>query len=73
MDDFDEAKRIKDTIDRLKTVSSQISQLEERKILAIKSEDYDAAKIIKMEIEKLKAAAMQPGFQSPQFPPQYYG
>ena len=25
MDDFDEAKRIKDTIDRLKTVSSQIS------------------------------------------------
>lgn len=25
MDDFDEAKRIKDTIDRLKTVSTQIS------------------------------------------------
>ncbi|CDW88088.1 centrosomal protein of 104 kda [Stylonychia lemnae] len=73
MDDFDEAKRIRDTIERLKTVSTQISQLEERKLLAIKSEDYDAAKIIKVEIEKLKSAVMYPHFQAPQFPPQYYG
>lgn len=73
MDDFDEAKRIKDTIDRLKTVSTQISQLEERKTMAIRNEDYDAAKIIKLEIEKLKAAVMYPHFQAPQFPPQYYG
>ncbi len=62
MDDFDEAKRIKDTIDRLKIVSTQISQLEERKTIAIKNEDYDAAKIIKVEIEKLKYAVMNPGF-----------
>jgi len=62
MDDFDEAKRIKDTIDRLKVVSTQISQLEERKAIAIKNEDYDAAKIIKLEIEKLKYAVMNPGF-----------
>lgn len=62
MDDFDEAKRIKDTIDRLKIVSTQISQLEERKGIAIKNEDYDAAKIIKVEIEKLKYAVMNPGF-----------
>jgi centrosomal protein CEP104 len=54
MEDFDEAKRIKETIDRLKTVSTQISQLEERKRMAIQSEDYEAAKIIKFEIEKLK-------------------
>lgn len=31
MEDFDEAKRLKETIERLKTVSVQISQLEERK------------------------------------------
>lgn len=62
MDDFDEAKRIKDTIDRLKIVSTQISQLEERKGIAIKNEDYDSAKIIKVEIEKLKYAVMNPGF-----------
>jgi centrosomal protein CEP104 len=62
MDDFDEAKRIKDTIERLKTVSTQISQLEERKTMAIRNEDYDAAKIIKIEIEKLKSAVMYPHF-----------
>jgi centrosomal protein CEP104 len=62
MEDFDEAKRIKDTIERLKTISGHISQLEERKRLAIKSEDYEAAKVIKIEIEKLKGSVMYPGF-----------
>jgi centrosomal protein CEP104 len=73
MDDFDEAKRLKETIDRLKTVAAQISHLEERKLIAIKNEDYDAAKIIKMEIEKMKAAVLGPGMQGPTFPPIYYG
>lgn len=54
MEDFDEAKRIKETIERLKSVSTHISQLEERKRLAISSEDFDTAKAIKLEIEKLK-------------------
>lgn len=30
-EDFDEAKRIKDTIDRLKSISTHISALEEKK------------------------------------------
>jgi len=54
MEDFDEAKRLKETIDRLKSISTHISQLEERKRIAIQNEDYDAAKIIKIEIEKMK-------------------
>ena len=54
MEDFDEAKRLKDTIDRLKLVSGHISQLEERKRIAISNEDYESAKVIKIEIEKLK-------------------
>ena len=62
MEDFDEAKRIKDTIDRLKQVSGQIANLEISKQKAIDNEDYDAAKIIKSEIEKLKSAVMYPGF-----------
>ena len=62
IEDFDEAKRIKDTIDRLKTVAGHISQLEERKRMAIQSEDYEAAKVIKSEIEKLKGSVMYPGF-----------
>ena len=31
IEDFDEAKRIKETIDKLKSVSIHLSQLEERK------------------------------------------
>jgi hypothetical protein len=34
-EDFDEAKRLKETIERLKQVSTHISQLEERKVHAI--------------------------------------
>lgn len=73
MEEFDEAKRLKDTIERLKMVSGHISQLEERKRIAIQNEDYEAAKVIKVEIEKLKSSVMYPGFQQPQIPPQYYG
>lgn len=35
MEDFDEAKRIKETIDKLKAVSTHLAQLDERKRLAI--------------------------------------
>jgi centrosomal protein CEP104 len=35
MEEFDEAKRLKDTIDRLKMISGHMSQLEERKKMAI--------------------------------------
>jgi len=55
-EDFDEAKRIKDAIDRLKSVSQQLIQLEERKSIAIKNDDFDSAKIIKYEIERLRSA-----------------
>jgi len=34
-EDFDEAKRLKETIERLKSVATHISQLEERKTQAI--------------------------------------
>ena len=57
-EDFDEAKRLKTSIDRLKSISMHLGQLEERKRLAIVSEDYDAAKLIKQEIEKLKRSAL---------------
>ena len=62
IEDFEEAKRLKDTIDKLKSISTHLSQLEERKMIAIKSEDYDSAKIIKQEIEKLKESVMYPAF-----------
>jgi centrosomal protein CEP104 len=59
-EDFDEAKRIKVCIDRLKAISGHLGQLEDRKRLAIVNEDYDSAKLIKHEIDKLKESALKP-------------
>lgn len=56
LEDFDEAKKIKEAIDRLKSVSSQLIQLEERKRIAVKNDDFDAAKMLKYEIERLRNA-----------------
>ncbi len=56
LEDFDEAKKIKDAIDRLKSVSQQLIQLEERKTIAVRNDDFDAAKMLKYEIERLRNA-----------------
>lgn len=45
-ENYDVAKGIKDEIDRLKRIASQISTLEERKQEAIRRENYEDAKII---------------------------
>lgn len=56
LEDFNEAMKIKQAIDRLKAVSNQLIQLEERKQIAIKNDDFKAASIIKYEIERLRNA-----------------
>ena len=53
-ENFDEAKKIKDSIEKVKKLGMQIVKLEERKNLAIEKEDFDTAKIIKAEIERIK-------------------
>ena len=53
-EEFEEAKRLKEAIERLKQIGTQIQNLEEKKAIAIRNEDYDSAKIIKIEIERLK-------------------
>jgi centrosomal protein CEP104 len=58
LEDFDEAKKIKDAIVRLKGVSQQLIQYEERKRIAIKNDDFDAAKMLKYEIERLRNAVV---------------
>ena len=55
-EDYDEAKRLRDGINRLKAVGAKVAQLEHRKRSAIEAEDYDAAKVIKSEIDKLREA-----------------
>ena len=55
-EDYDEAKRLRDGINRLKAVGAKVAQLEARKRAAVEAEDYDAAKVLKSEIDKLRAA-----------------
>lgn len=59
-EDFDEAKKLKDAIERLRSVGQQLYTLEERKRIAINNEDYESAKVIKMEIERLRNAILPP-------------
>lgn len=41
-EDYEEAKRLKDGIERLKQIGTQLSYLEERKAIALQKEDYDS-------------------------------
>ncbi|XP_024540141.1 centrosomal protein of 104 kDa-like [Selaginella moellendorffii] len=53
-EDYDEAKRLKLLIEKLKTLGQKIKELERKKKLAVEEEDYDQAKYCKLEIEKLR-------------------
>ena len=55
-EDFDEAKKIRETIDRVQQMTQQLFILEERKKVAVNNEDYDSAKVLKIEIERIKNA-----------------
>ncbi len=59
-ENFDDAKQIKECIDRMRSMGVHIKQLDERKRMASMNEDYDAAKVIKMEIEKAKQSCYNP-------------
>jgi centrosomal protein CEP104 len=64
MEDYDEAKRLKETIERLRSMGTHLAQLEERKKIAIENEDFDAAKIIKIEIDRLRTTALEPAYNN---------
>merc|ERR1719158_1241384 len=55
-EDYDEAKRCKEMIQRLRSVGHALAQLEEKKRLAVSNEDYDTAKALKGEVERLRKA-----------------
>ena len=54
-EDYDEAKKIKINLDRLKSIGKKIFELEFQKKLHINNEDFDNAKIIKIEIDRLRS------------------
>jgi len=60
-EDYDEAKRCKEMIQRLRSVGHALAQLEEKKRLAVANEDYDTAKALKGEVERLRKAVETTG------------
>lgn len=61
LEDYDEAKRCKEMINRLRSVGHALAQLEEKKRLAVSNEDYDTAKALKSEVERLRKAVETTG------------
>ncbi|KAG2520679.1 hypothetical protein BBO99_00001698 [Phytophthora kernoviae] len=55
-EDYDQAKRLKQMEEQLKSVGLQLSRLETQKREAVANEDYDLAKKIKQEIGMLEAS-----------------
>lgn len=51
-EDYDEAKRLKGAVDRLRAAGGAIAGLEARKAAAVEQEDYDLAKQLKVEIDR---------------------
>lgn len=53
-ENFDLAKQIKETINRLQGIGTQLTKLEEQKRLAVQNEDFDMAKQLKFQIDQLR-------------------
>jgi len=64
-EDYEEAKRCKEMLARLRQTGQTLRDLEDRKRLAVQNEDYDAAKALKMEIERIRASIERPQNGSP--------
>ena len=56
---YEEAKRLKAVMERLKVLGHRIARLEAQKAAAVQAEDYDAAKLVKVDVDKLRAACAQ--------------
>eukprot|EP00916_Digyalum_oweni_P012941 GHVL01021283.1.p1 GENE.GHVL01021283.1~~GHVL01021283.1.p1 ORF type:complete len:780 (+),score=176.02 GHVL01021283.1:53-2392(+) len=60
-EDFDEAKKIKEMINKLRSIAASLTALEKKKRLAVENEDFDAAKVIKQEIDRLRLSITSGG------------
>eukprot|EP00392_Amoebophrya_sp_AT5.2_P004610 g4618.t1 len=59
VEDYNDAKRYKDMITKLKQVAARITECELQKKKAVEQEDYDVAKSLKSEIDALYRAAIE--------------
>lgn len=65
-EDYEEAKRCKEMLARLRQTGLLLRELEDRKRAAVRNEDYDAAKALKVEIDRLRSAIERPEQPPPQ-------
>lgn len=63
-EDYEEAKRCKEMLGRLRQTGLLLRELEDRKRQAVQNEDFDAAKALKAEIERLRQVTDRPQLQS---------
>ena len=61
-EDYDEAKRLRDVIARLRTFGVRVKVLQEEKMRAVEAEDYDEAKRLKIEIDKMRSNGYDAAF-----------
>lgn len=61
-EDYDEAKRLRDVISRLREFGVKVKALQEEKMRAVEIEDYDEAKRLKIEIDRLRATGYEDAF-----------
>ncbi len=71
-EDYDEAKRMKVAVDRLKAIATKISALEAEKQQYVENEEFDSAKRIKQEIDALRREAIA-GADGSAAPPPSHG
>eukprot|EP00929_Paragymnodinium_shiwhaense_P091716 TRINITY_DN51624_c0_g2_i1.p1 TRINITY_DN51624_c0_g2~~TRINITY_DN51624_c0_g2_i1.p1 ORF type:complete len:893 (-),score=187.50 TRINITY_DN51624_c0_g2_i1:79-2757(-) len=64
-EDYEEAKRCKDMLARLRQTATLLKDLEDRKRAAVEQEDYDAAKALKIEIDRVRYSLENPQAAAP--------
>ena len=57
----EEARRLRDGIERLKLIGMRVAELEGKKQKAVEHEDYESAHILKKDIDKLRQSCVSLG------------
>lgn len=60
-EDYEEARRLRDGIERLKLIGMRVAELEGKKQKAVEHEDYESAHILKKDIDKLRQSCVSLG------------
>ena len=57
-EDYEEARRLRDGIERLKMIGVRVAELEGKKQKAVENEDYESAHVLKLDIDKLRQSCV---------------